>query len=106
MDRLAGSIWSTLAAVLALTLIAVSGGRALGLSLVGSVALYFVVWWIVLFAILPVRIKTQSDVGVVTKGTEPGAPADPALLQRAIWTSVAAMAVFVLLAALFPLAGL
>lgn len=106
VDRLARSIWTTLAAVLILGAIAVAIGRAFELTLTGSIGLYFVVWWIVLFAVLPIGMRTQADEGIVTDGTEPGAPAAPALRERAIWTSAVSTVLFAALAALFPIAGL
>lgn len=106
VDATARSVWTTLAAVLAVSVLAIGIGRALELTLAGSIGLYFVVWWTVLFAILPVRVRTQSDEERVTAGTEPGAPADPALRERAIWTTIVSALVFVAVAALFPLAGL
>lgn len=106
VERLARSIWTTLAAVLALTGAGIAVGRAFDLTTVGASGLYFIVWWTVLFMILPIRIRTQSDLGEVVPGTEPGAPASPALRERAIWTSIAATLVFSAVSALFPLAGL
>ncbi len=106
VDWLARALWTTLGAVVLLAAAAVLIGRVFDLSWVGAVALYFVVWWLALFAILPVRIRTQSDLGAITEGTEPGAPAEPALRERAIWTSIAATLVFGVLSVLFPLAGL
>lgn len=103
---LARSLWATLAAVLLLGLAAIGSGVALKLTAVGAFGLYFVVWWTLLFAILPVRIQSQAELGTVVAGTDPGAPASPALRERAIWTSVAAGVVFVTAAALFPLTGL
>lgn len=102
----ARSTWTTLAAVVVLAILAVAIGHAFGLTIGGALALYFIVWWLVLFAILPVRIRTQSDLGEVVPGTEPGAPASPALRERAIWTSIVSSVVFAGVAALFPLAGL
>ena len=102
----ARSIWTTLAAIIALAALAIWGGLQLRLTLTGSIGLYFVVWWIVLFAILPVRIRSQAEAGEVVAGTEPGAPANPALFEKAIWTTIAADLVFCLIALLFPLAGL
>lgn len=102
----ARSVWTTIAAVVVLGVMTIAAGVALGLTKVGASGLYFIVWWLVLFTILPVRIRTQSDVGEVVAGTEPGAPHAPALLERAIWTSIAATFVFLAIAALFPLAGL
>lgn len=102
----ARSLWSTGAVILVLFVVAVGGGLAFKLTLAGSIALYFVVWWTLLFAILPIRIRTQAEVGEVTVGTDPAAPAAPALYERAIWTTVVSTAVFIAVAAFFPLAGI
>ena len=67
---------------------------------------YALVWWTILFAILPIRIKSQVEAGEVLAGSDPGAPAHPALRERAIWTTVASALVFAAVAAFFPLAGL
>ena len=106
LDVVARSIWSTLFAVLVLSALAILVGIAFGLTTSGAIGLYFVIWWTALFAILPVRVRSQADAGVVVAGTEPGAPASPALHERALWTTIAAGLVFALVAALFPLAGL
>ncbi|CDP54213.1 bsl4900; hypothetical protein [Devosia sp. DBB001] len=43
---------------------------------IGSlIAVYFVVWWICLFIVLPFNVRNQVDVGEIVPGTEPGAPA-------------------------------
>jgi predicted secreted protein len=103
---LARSIWTTLVAVLLLATLAIVLGLKLKLTLAGAIGLYFVVWWVTLFAILPVRISSQAEAGEVVAGTEPGAPASPALNERVIWTTIAADVVFCLVALLFPLTGL
>jgi predicted secreted protein len=100
------SIWVTMVFVVVLSIAAIATGLAFGLTLSGAIGLYFVVWWTALFAILPLRVKSQVEAGTVAVGTEPGAPDSPALYERAIWTTVAAAITFALVAALFPLAGL
>ncbi|GBD47553.1 DUF1467 family protein [Methylopila sp. Yamaguchi] len=42
--------------------------------LVSWAAIYFVIWWITLFAILPFGMRSQFDAGEVIPGTEPSAP--------------------------------
>jgi predicted secreted protein len=37
-------------------------------------ALYFILWWLVLFATLPFSLRTQDEEGEVTLGTVPSAP--------------------------------
>lgn len=56
------------------------------------IAIYFVVWWIVLFAVLPLRIRTQGEAGDVVPGTPASAPARPDLLLKAAITTVLAAA--------------
>lgn len=106
VDRLSRSYWLTLLAVVVLAILGISVGLLFGLTRPGSVGLYFIVWWTVLFAILPIRIRSQEEAGEVTPGTDPGAPANPALLARTIWTSIASTLVFAFVAIAFPLAGL
>jgi predicted secreted protein len=38
-------------------------------------AVYFIIWWITLFAILPIGLRTQGDEGDVVLGTVESAPA-------------------------------
>ena len=38
------------------------------------IAIYFIIWWLCLFLILPFGANSQSDTGEVEKGTEPGSP--------------------------------
>ena len=104
---LAASLWTTLATVALLALLAVATAvRVFGLTAAGGMALFFVIWWIVLFAVLPLGIRSQAEAGEVSAGTDPGAPAAPALREKAIWTTLVADVVFVLAGALLPLAGL
>ncbi|WP_041376033.1 DUF1467 family protein [Polymorphum gilvum] len=59
-----------------------------------ALAVYFMIWWIVLFAILPFGVRTQEEDGAVTPGSVPSAPSRPLLLRKALWTTVVASAVF------------
>jgi predicted secreted protein len=107
VKKMAGSLWSTIAAVVVVSCVAVAiSVSAFGLRLSGGLALYFVIWWILLFAILPFGIRSQAETGDVVHGSEPGAPALPALQEKAIWTTLVASVVLVIAAAVFPLAGL
>lgn len=76
------------------------------LSAFGGAALYFVVWWTMLFAILPLRNQPETDPGRMVPGQDPGAPASPRLREKAVWTTLAASIVFLVVAAVLPLAGL
>lgn len=103
----ARSFWSTIAAVLVAAIIAIAiVVSAFGLRISGGTALYFIIWWTLLFAILPFGVRSQAEAGEVTRGTEPGAPAAPALREKALWTTLVAAIVLVFTAWVLPLAGL
>ena len=51
---------------------------------------YLVIWWTILFAILPWGLRTQEEDGNVTLGTTASAPVRPQLISKAIWTSIVA----------------
>ena len=82
------------------------GVKALGVTLVGAIALYFVVWWIMLFAVLPFGARTQAEDGDIVAGSDPGAPSTPRLGEKALWTTIVADVVFLGALAIMPLAGL
>jgi len=44
-------------------------------TIISTLAVYFVIWWITLFAILPFNIRTQAEDDEVTLGTVASAPA-------------------------------
>ncbi len=52
------------------------------------IAIYFIIWWLVIFMILPFGIRTQDEQGEVTLGTPPSAPWQPMLIRKAIVTSI------------------
>lgn len=54
------------------------------------IAMYFVIWWICLFAVLPLEVRTQGESGEVVPGTPASAPARPQLLLKAGITTVVA----------------
>jgi predicted secreted protein len=58
------------------------------------IAIYFIVWWLVLFAVLPFGVRTQDEeeTGRVA-GTPGSAPNRPMLVRKALITSVVAAVV-------------
>ena len=56
-----------------------------------GVATYLILWWLVLFTVLPWGVRTPDEVDV-EKGNEVGAPARPRLvLKMAVTTGIAAL---------------
>ena len=58
---------------------------------------YLIVWWAVLFAVLPFGSKTYAEAGIkVTDGGDPAAPLEPRLRQklwRTTWVSAIIFAI-------------
>jgi predicted secreted protein len=59
-----------------------------------GIAVFFTIWWTVLFAILPLQVRSQHEVGDVTPGTDPGAPIAPHLAWKALVTTVVSALLF------------
>ena len=57
-------------------------------------AIYFLIWWITLFAVLPWGIRSQHEDGAFQAGTDPGAPVGPRIWMKLAWTTVVASAAF------------
>ncbi len=108
LERLASSLWMTLAVMIIAALAAILGAMGLfGMSAAGAVAFYFVVWWLVLFVTLPIAIRSQSELSTPpVAGSEPGAPVSPQMRERAIMTTLLAGIVFIAAIMILPLAGL
>jgi len=64
------------------------------MNLVFALAIYFVIWWIVLFAILPFGVTTQHDAGEVIPGTAESAPIAPKLRPKLIATTIVSGIIF------------
>jgi predicted secreted protein len=63
------------------------------MGLVTSVMVYVVVWWTVLFAVLPFGVEPDPE-GSAEAGGWRGAPRRPAILRKALWTTVVATVVW------------
>ena len=53
-----------------------------------AIAIYVVLWWTVLFAVLPIGVRTQAEDGVVVPGTPESAPTAPRLLRVVFVTTL------------------
>ena len=60
----------------------------------GSIfAIYFIIWWLCLFVVLPFRVRNQIDDGEWVSGSERGAPALVRLWPKLLVTSALAAVV-------------
>jgi predicted secreted protein len=62
-----------------------------------AAAIYFVIWWVVLFAVLPFGVRSHAEAGTeVEAGNDPGAPTVLAMKSKLVWTTVVATILFAL----------
>jgi predicted secreted protein len=59
-----------------------------------SIAIYVIVWWTVLFAVLPIGVRTQAEDDSVVPGTPESAPTTPRLLRVVLLTTLISAAVY------------
>jgi predicted secreted protein len=59
-----------------------------------AIAIYFLIWWITLFAVLPFGVRSQHEDGDMPAGTDPGAPVIPRLGRKLILTTIVSALIF------------
>ena len=65
------------------------------MSLSFGIAIYFVIWWVLLFAILPFGVRTSEEAGESSNpGFAESAPHRPRLLPKIIATTIISGIVF------------
>ncbi len=64
----------------------------------GALVLLAVIWFVVLFVVLPLRLTTQGERGEVVPGTQPGAPAELDLGRRLKVVTIVAIILWVIIA--------
>lgn len=66
------------------------------MSIGSSIAIYFVIWWTTLFAVLPIGVRSQLEEGDVSPGSDPGAPARTRFLRIVLINTGVAAVIFVI----------
>jgi predicted secreted protein len=65
------------------------------MSLAFALAIYFVIWWIVLFAMLPFGVRTAEEAGEeASPGFAESAPHRPRMLPKVIATTLVSAIIF------------
>lgn len=64
------------------------------MGITSAIAIFFIIWWLVLFAVLPFGLKTQEEDESVTLGTVPSAPGRSHMRRALIRTTIVAAIVF------------
>jgi predicted secreted protein len=59
------------------------------------IAIYFIMWWLILFTILPLGVRNAAEEGVeVEEGNDAGAPVAHGLKWKAVLTTIVTSVVF------------
>ena len=64
------------------------------MSFLTGFAIYFIVWWITLFLVLPIGVRTQAEEKDVILGTTESAPLRFSLVRKVILTSIVSAVIF------------
>jgi predicted secreted protein len=74
------------------------------MSVTTAMAVFFLIWWVVLFAVLPWGVRSQHeaeldvsgpDVELMAPGTDPGAPTHFSLGRKLLWTTLVSSVIYV-----------
>jgi len=68
------------------------------MGITSAIVLFAVVWFMVFFIVLPLRMVSQGDDGDIVPGTHASAPADPQMKRKAKITTLWAAGIWVVLA--------
>lgn len=64
------------------------------MNLLSAVAVFFIIWWTVLFTTLPIGVRSQAEDGEIVDGTEAGAPTRTNLRFKLLLTTIISLLVF------------
>lgn len=67
------------------------------MAITSAIVLYAVLWFMTFLVVIPIRIKTQGDLGNVVEGTHAGSPEVHNLRKKAKITSILALAMWAVL---------
>jgi len=65
--------------------------------IVTAVSIYFVLWWLCLFLVLPWGIRGQHEGGDVVKGTDLGAPIAARMKRKVIQNTILAGVIWIVI---------
>jgi predicted secreted protein len=65
------------------------------MNFVSGIAIFFLIWWIVLFAVLPFGVRNSHESGTaVGEGHDAGAPVQAQIMKKALITTGLSCVVF------------
>ena len=65
------------------------------MTITGAIVLFAVFWFLALYMILPLFVRSQEEVGEVEPGTSAGAPDQSMMKKKLIWATIAAIVMWI-----------
>lgn len=69
------------------------------MTLFSAVFIYILIWWTMLFVVLPWGVRGQAEADDVYEGSEPGAPVNPRLKRKFLQTTLWSFGLWIIIAA-------
>ncbi len=66
------------------------------MTITGAIVLFAVLWFLALYMILPLFVRSQEEAGEVEPGTSAGAPDQPLMKKKLIWATIAATVMWII----------
>ena len=66
------------------------------MTITASIVLFAILWFILLFVALPIKIKTQGESGKKIYGTPSSAPEDPQIKTKMLWVTILALCLWLI----------
>lgn len=65
------------------------------MTFVNAFLIYILLWWVTLFAVLPLGVRGQAEENDIVPGSEPGAPVKANILKKFGITTIVSALLFV-----------
>ena len=66
------------------------------MTITGAIVLFAVFWFLALYMILPLFVRSQEEAGEVEPGTSAGAPDQSLMKKKLNWTTIAATGLWII----------
>ena len=67
------------------------------MSIGGGFVIFVVIWMVVLFMILPIKVSSQIENDNIAPGTDPGAPSNPNIVKKFLITTLVSVIIFAII---------
>ena len=63
------------------------------MSITGSLIIFFLIWWIIFFSLLPIDVERKHKEMV--EGADKGSPENPKIIKKIIYTTIITSIIFI-----------